>query len=168
MKRYNRTSMKKAKDRIAFILLVVTGLGETIHWAEGQAIKGPGRMLLPHWSIVALGFPGGSVVNNLPPNAADTRDTGSIPGSGWSPGEGVGNPLQYSCMQNSVDRGAWQATGHGVTKSQTWLTAHTHTQTHSCFTVLLVSAIRQCESAISTHISPPSWNSFHHSPIPPL
>ena len=45
---------------------------------------------------------------------ANARDLGSIPGSGRSPGEGNGNPLQYSCLQNPMDRGAWQATVHGV------------------------------------------------------
>ena len=71
------------------------------------------------------GFPGGSEVKNLP---ADARDTGSIPGLGISPGEGHGNPLQYSCLENPVDRGAWQAT---VTKSWTRLIVHTHTHTHT-------------------------------------
>ena len=52
------------------------------------------------------GFPDGSVVKNLPANAGDVRDTGSVPGLGRSPGGGYGNPLQYSCL----DRGAWQAT----------------------------------------------------------
>ena len=59
------------------------------------------------------------LVKNLPANAGDIRDVGSIPGSGRSPEEGNGNPLQYSCLENSMDRGAWRATGHGVTKSQT-------------------------------------------------
>ena len=54
---------------------------------------------------------------NPPVNAADARDTGSIPGSGRSPGVGNGNPLQYSYLENSVDRGAWWATGQGVTES---------------------------------------------------
>ena len=58
------------------------------------------------------GFPDGSVVKNLPANAGDVRDTGSVPGLGRSPGGGYGNPLQYSCL----DRGAWQATVHWVTK----------------------------------------------------
>ena len=49
----------------------------------------------------------------------DTRDTGSIPGSGRSPGGGHSNPLQYSCLENPMDRGAWQAAVHGVSKSQT-------------------------------------------------
>ena len=59
------------------------------------------------------GFPGGSVVKNLPINAGDT---GSIPGSGTSPAEGNGNPLQYSCLGNPMYRGAWQATVHGITR----------------------------------------------------
>ena len=63
-------------------------------------------------------FPGGLVVRNLP---ANTGDTDSIPGSGRSPGEGNGNPLQYSCLENPMERGAWQATVHGVAKSQTRL-----------------------------------------------
>ena len=58
-------------------------------------------------------FPGDSVVKNLPANVGDL---GSIPRSGRSPGEGNGNPLQYSCLGNPMDRGAWQAIGHGVTK----------------------------------------------------
>ena len=65
------------------------------------------------------GFPGGTVVKNLPASASDTRDTGSIPGSGRSPGEEKDNPLQYSCLENSMDRGAWWATVHRVSKSQT-------------------------------------------------
>ena len=58
------------------------------------------------------------MVKNLPANAGDTRDVGSIPGSGRVPGEENGNPLQYSCLGNPMDRGAWWATVHGVTKSQ--------------------------------------------------
>ena len=61
-----------------------------------------------------LGFPGGSVVKNLPSNAGDT---GSIPESGRSPGGGNGNPLQYSCLGNPVERGTWRATVHEVSKS---------------------------------------------------
>ena len=59
-----------------------------------------------------MGFCGGLVVKNRP---ADTRDTGSIPGSGRSPVGGNGNPLQCSFLENSMDRGAWQATVHEVT-----------------------------------------------------
>ena len=66
-----------------------------------------------------MSFPGGSVVKNPPANAGDARDAGSISGSGRSPGVGTGNPLQYSCLENSMDREAWLATVHGVAKSQT-------------------------------------------------
>ena len=59
---------------------------------------------------------GGSVVKNLPANAGDIRDLGSILGSGRSSGEGNGNPLQYSCLKNPMDRGTWWATVHGVAK----------------------------------------------------
>ena len=55
-----------------------------------------------------MGFPGGAVVKNPPANAKGARDTGSIPGLGRSPGGGNGNPLQYSCLENSMDRGAWR------------------------------------------------------------
>ena len=56
------------------------------------------------------------MVKNLPVNAGETRHVGSIPGSGGSPGEENGYPLQYSCLENHMDRGAGQATVHGVTK----------------------------------------------------
>ena len=56
------------------------------------------------------------MVKNPPANARDIRDSGSIPRSGRSPGGGKGNPLQYSCLENSMDRGAWWATVHGVVK----------------------------------------------------
>ena len=61
------------------------------------------------------------VVKNLPANEGDTRDAGSIPGSGRSPGRGHGNTLQYSCLENAMDRGAWKPTVHGVTQRRTWL-----------------------------------------------
>ena len=56
------------------------------------------------------------MVKNLPANAGDIRDVGSISGLGRSPGGGNGNPLQYSCLENPMDRGVWLATVHGVTK----------------------------------------------------
>ena len=59
------------------------------------------------------------MAKNLPASAADTRDVGSIPGSGRSPGIGNGNLLQCSCLENSMDRGSWQAIVHGVAKSWT-------------------------------------------------
>ena len=64
-------------------------------------------------TLYKLGFPGGSVLKKLPANAGGI---GSIPGLGRSPGAGNGNPLQYSCLGNSMDRGAWQTTIYGVAK----------------------------------------------------
>ena len=61
------------------------------------------------------------MVKNPPANSEDTRDAGSIPGSGRSPGEGNGNPLQYSCLENPMDRGAWRATVHSIAESWTRL-----------------------------------------------
>ena len=61
------------------------------------------------------------VVKNLPANAGDLRDVGSIPGVGRSPGDGNGNPLLYSCLGNPMDRGAWLATVHSATQSRTQL-----------------------------------------------
>ena len=63
-----------------------------------------------------MGFPGGSVVKNPPVNAGDM---GLIPGSGRYPGEGNGNPFQYSCLENPMDGGAWWATVHGVAELDT-------------------------------------------------
>ena len=59
------------------------------------------------------------MVKNPPANAGDVRDSGSIPGLGRSPVERNGNRLQYSCLENPMDRGAWWATAHGVAKNQT-------------------------------------------------
>ena len=59
------------------------------------------------------------MVKNSPASAGDVRDTGSIPGSGRFPGGGHGKPLQYSCLENPMDRGAWWAMVHGVAQSQT-------------------------------------------------
>ena len=61
------------------------------------------------------------MVKNLSANAGDVRDLGLIPGFGRTPGGGHGNPLQYSCLEDPMDRGAWWATVHGVAKSQTQL-----------------------------------------------
>ena len=69
-----------------------------------------------HW-----GFAGCSVGKNLPANAGDAGDASWILGLGRSPGEGNGSPLQYSCLENPTDRGAWQAIVHRVTKSRTQL-----------------------------------------------
>ena len=72
-----------------------------------------------------MGFPGGAVVKNSLANAGDTGDAGLIPGLGGSPRGGNSNPLWYSCLENSMDRRAWQATVHGVAERWTWLSTHT-------------------------------------------
>ena len=71
-----------------------------------------------------IGFPGGSEIKA---SACNAGDLGLIPGLGRSPGEGNGNPLQYSCLENPRDEGAWRAIVHGVTKSQTRLSDFTFT-----------------------------------------
>ena len=70
------------------------------------------------------GFPSDSVIKNPHANARDTGDAASISGSGRSPGGGNGNPLQYSRLENPINRGAWWATVLGVTKSQKCLSTH--------------------------------------------
>ena len=80
------------------------------------------------------------VAKNLPASEGGIRDTGPIPGSGRSPGEGNGNPLQYSCLENPMDGGGHWATVHGVRKSQTRL---------SCFTLL------------HSTMTYPSWVALH-------
>ena len=74
-----------------------------------------------HFRVVfkQLGFSDGSVSKESACNVGGTRDTGLIPGSGISTGEGNGNPLQYSCLENSMDRGAWQVILHNIAESQT-------------------------------------------------
>ena len=96
-------------------------------WATRVQNKTRNHALKYLYSCVCYGAsPGGSVVKNLPSNASDAY---SIPGPGRPPGRGHGNPLQYSCLENPVDRKACQATVHRVTKSWTWL-KQLITQTH--------------------------------------
>ena len=98
-------------------------LGE--RWEEVS--KGSGYMYIQD-------FPGGS---DGKASAYNVGDLGSIPGSGRSPGEGNDNPLQYSCLENPMDRGAWWATVHGVAKSQTQLSNFT-------FTFICISMADSC------------------------
>ena len=81
--------------------------------------------------FLLLGFPGGTVVKNPPANVGGARDRGSVPKLGKSLGVGNSNLLQYSCLKNSMDRGAWQTTVHGIAKSQTQLSTHTHACAHA-------------------------------------
>ena len=85
---------------------------------------------------VSWGFPGGTSGKE---STCNTRDTGSIPGLGRSPGGGHGSLLHYSCLQNPMDRGAWQAIVHRVANSQTWKVSE-HTHTLSSWVILLGSS----------------------------
>ena len=89
-------------------------------------------------------------VKKLPANAGDLRDAGSILGSGRSPGEGHGNPLQYSCLENLMDRGTWWATIHRVAKSRTllkWLS------THACLHMIKFSYENEKQAPFLAHPS---------------
>ena len=88
------------KAFIHFKIIYVSGVKQRSHFFSFFSL----------WLILPQSFPGGSVVKNTPANTRDARDTGSIPGSGRSLGGGNGNLLQYSFLENSTDRGAWQAT----------------------------------------------------------
>ena len=77
-------------------------------------------------------------VKNPPANVGDTREAGSISGSGRSPEEGNGNSLQYSCLETSVDKGAWRARVHGVSKSWTPLSTHANTHTKWIYLIIFV------------------------------
>ena len=86
------------------------------------------------------------MIKNPPANAGDVRDKGLIPRWGRVPGVGNGNPLQYSCLKNSVDRGAWQATVHGVAELETTkrlehARAHMHARTHTYSLTQLLSIL---------------------------
>ena len=92
-------------------------------------------------------------------SACNVGDLGSIPGSGRSPGEGNGNPLQYSYLENSMDGGTWWATVHGVTKNQTWLNDFTLTfWLLTKFTILTISFAQSSDTKyiqIFLRLSPP-------------
>ena len=84
-----------------------------------------------------------SLVAQMVKNLLAMQETGSIPGCGRSPGEGNGNPLHYFCLENPMDRGAWQATVHEITKNQTQLKAHMRAQIMSN-TVQYVRFLAKC------------------------
>ena len=109
------TGLVTSGFRILLITPPTTGQVESV----GTEIQSAEVLGTPLSSLV-LGFSGGSVVKNPPSNLGDGDWT---PGSRRSPGEGNGNPLQYSCLENPMDRGAWLVTVHGVTKSWTRLSS---------------------------------------------
>ena len=100
------------------------------HWQEislpTESLGKPLSWLIIEIYFSFMGFPGGAVVRNSPASAGDAKDAGSIPGSRRSRGGGNGNPLQFSCLGNPKDRGAWQTTVHGITNSQTPLSTAQH------------------------------------------
>ena len=112
---YERRETKEAEGRERCLEMEMKQRGEV-----GELVNDLASCLVP-----VLCKPGASqvalVVKNLPANAGDTGYGGSIPELGRSPGRGHGNPLQYSCLENPTDRGAWRATVPGVTKRQTRL-----------------------------------------------
>ena len=108
-----RKKKTKHTTTIHFMLALVQGIIVCALYLTSASVK------YDMSTVLFLGFPGGSVVNNLPDDAGDETDSGLIPWLGRSPGGGNGNVLQYSRLGNPMDRGAWQATVHGVIKSQT-------------------------------------------------
>ena len=100
---------------------LVPGLGRSPGEGKGYPLQYSGLENFMDYTV-HVGFPGGSEVKV---SACNAEDLGSIPGSGRSPGEGNGNPLQYSCLENPMDRGAWWAPVHGVAESRTKLSDST-------------------------------------------
>ena len=101
-------------------------------WAVGDASQGEvtNLPLSPSTEVASHLFSdwwGSFVVRNLPANTEETGDWGSVPGSGRSPGIGDSSPLEYCCLENPLDRGAWWATVRGVAKNRRQLGAHIHT-----------------------------------------
>ena len=110
------------------------------------------EILFSHFTVG--GFPGGATVKSLPANVGDARDVCSIPGSGRMPGVGNGNPLQYSCLENSMDRGAWRAVAHGVAESDT-------TESLTMYVGILLWSSERLHLAISTR----SWKVYIFQPF---
>ena len=119
--------LKVASWNLALFGILLEWFPPDISWGQVSF-----KALLDLWLLRALqhlcyGFPAGSVHLQCRRLAGDK---GLIPGSGRSPGAGNGNPLQYSCLGNPMDRGSWQATVYGVAKSWTRLRMHTHPEAH--------------------------------------
>ena len=112
------------------------------------------------------------VVKNAPANAGDVRDMGLISRLGWSPGGGNGNPLYYSCLENPMDRGAQQATAHGVAKSWTWLKwlQHVHMNIIIRFSHYLISSAEKdpfLSTLIQHNWTKVTWFCPVHKQTPP-
>ena len=109
-------------------------------------------------------FPGGASGKEPSANAGDIRDAGAIPGSGRSPGGGLGSPLQYSCLENSMDRGAWWATVHGIAKSWTRLKRRS-TLMHSVSLVLRMQVYPWLNTVLSSECHLPAVHGLGTSPF---
>ena len=121
--------MQKKKKKVAENKLVGNFLWLGSREDECRSVCGPFlapvvRLMNAFWG--GVDFLGGAIEKKTFVNAGDTRDMGSIPGLGGSPGGGNGNLLQYSCLENAMDRGAWRAAVHAVTKSRTRLSDWAH------------------------------------------
>ena len=102
------------------VILLIFHYKQTFHKQELQKERGYFIKIRHCFSLsLVKAVTSGAVIKNLPTDGEDAGDAGLIPGLGRSPGVGNGSPLQYSCLVNSMDREAWQASVHGVTKSQT-------------------------------------------------
>ena len=113
--------------------------GPEKHFTRSEGINNFDQQYhMPRASQVTL------VVKNPPAKAGDIREVSSIPGSGRFPREGHGNPLQYSCLKNPMDRGVWRASVHWVTKSRMQLkrlSRHTHTMCHIYYDLVIVLTV---------------------------
>ena len=111
--------------------------------------------------IAGQGFPGDAMLKNLPANAGDTRDASLLPGLGRSPGVGNGNPLQCSCLENSMDRGACWATVHGVAESL--ITTEQLSTHHACsLSAVLKAELFTAQDAMLINSSRPHvWRGGH-------
>ena len=113
---------------------------------------------VPHELSYTPGIQVALVVKNPSASAGDVRDSGSVPGSGKYPGGGHGNPLEYSCLENSMDRGAWRATVHKVAKSWTQLSNLVHTPSR-----WVLGRLSPLQLKTYTKQDPHHW---HHRPSP--
>ena len=122
----------------------------------------PSNIPLYGWAA-SLMTPGSTSGKESACSAGDAMDTGSIPGSGRSPGGGHGDPHQYSCLENSTDRGAWWATVHGVVKCLTWQSTHCYiTMAVLCLTFWGTARL---SSKVAALFSRSCWT--HKSSVPP-
>ena len=112
------------------VILLIFHYKQTFHKQELQKERGHFIKIRHCFSLsLVKAVTSGAVIKNLPTDGEDAGDAGLIPGLGRSPGVGNGSPLQYSCLVNSMDRGAWQATVHGVAKSRRRVSTHACTCT---------------------------------------